>query len=105
MKHGETHYGYKSHIRIDRQYKVIRKYVIASAEVHDFAQQASRLARSIGQGSVKIPGFPDLLETIGLCQVFRDSLKIIAGEMVHNSVRLITVKNVLSSRKLKRPQA
>ncbi len=35
MKHGKTHYGYKSHISIDRKHKVIRKYAITSAEVHD----------------------------------------------------------------------
>ncbi len=42
----------------------------------EFAQQANRLVRSIGQGraGVKMPGSPDLLETIGLCQLFRGSL-------------------------------
>nr|WP_241086341.1 hypothetical protein [Candidatus Vondammii sp. HM_W22] len=34
MKHGKTHCGYKNHIRIDRKYKVIRKYAVTSAEVH-----------------------------------------------------------------------
>jgi IS5 family transposase len=34
-KHGKTHYGYKNHISVDRQHKVIRKYVVTSAEVHD----------------------------------------------------------------------
>ncbi len=34
-KHGKTHYGYKNHISIDRQNKVIRKYTVTSAEVHD----------------------------------------------------------------------
>ncbi len=35
MKHGKTHYGYKNYISIDRKHKVIRKYAITSAEVHD----------------------------------------------------------------------
>ncbi|WP_330178198.1 hypothetical protein [Candidatus Vondammii sp. HM_W22] len=35
MKHGKIHYGYKNHISIDRKHKVIRKYAITSAEVHD----------------------------------------------------------------------
>ncbi len=35
MRHGKTHYGYKSHISIDRKHKVIRKYAITPAEVHD----------------------------------------------------------------------
>ena len=34
-KHGKTHYGYKNHISIDRQHKVIRKYAVTSAEIHD----------------------------------------------------------------------
>jgi IS5 family transposase len=34
-KHGLSHYGYKNHISIDRQHKVIRKYAVTSAEVHD----------------------------------------------------------------------
>jgi IS5 family transposase len=34
-KHGKSHYGYKNHISVDRQHKVIRKYTVTSAEVHD----------------------------------------------------------------------
>ena len=34
-KHGKTHYGYKNHISVDRQHKVIRRYQITSAAVHD----------------------------------------------------------------------
>jgi len=34
-KHGKTHYGYKNHLSIDRQNKVIRKYAVTSAAVHD----------------------------------------------------------------------
>ena len=30
-----SHYGYKNHISIDRQHKVIREYTVTSAEVHD----------------------------------------------------------------------
>ena len=34
-KHGLSHYGYKNHISVDRQHKVIRMYTVTSAEVHD----------------------------------------------------------------------
>lgn len=34
-KHGKAHYGYKNHISVDRRHKVIRKYAVTSAEVHD----------------------------------------------------------------------
>jgi IS5 family transposase len=34
-KHGKSHYGYKNHISIDRQHKVICKYAVSSAQVHD----------------------------------------------------------------------
>jgi len=34
-KNNETHYGYKNHIKIDKKSKIITKYSITSAEVHD----------------------------------------------------------------------
>ena len=35
QKHGRTHYGYKNHLSVDRKYKLIRKYTVTSAAVHD----------------------------------------------------------------------
>ena len=34
-KHGQTHYGYKNHISIDRQHKLIRHFEVTSAAVAD----------------------------------------------------------------------
>lgn len=34
-KHGENHYGYKNHVKVDRKSKFIEHYVVTSAEVHD----------------------------------------------------------------------
>ena len=34
-KHGQSHFGYKNHISIDRKYKLVRRYVISTASVHD----------------------------------------------------------------------
>ena len=34
-KNKETHYGYKNHIKIDKKSKIITKYRVTSAEVHD----------------------------------------------------------------------
>ncbi len=51
-KHGKTHYGYKSHISINRKHKVIRKYVITSAEVHDSQIFEERLDENNSNGSV-----------------------------------------------------
>ena len=34
-KNQETHFGYKNHIAIDNQHKLIRAYEVTSAEVHD----------------------------------------------------------------------
>lgn len=34
-KNNETHYGYKNHINIDNQHKLIRAFEVTSAEVHD----------------------------------------------------------------------
>ena len=35
QKNDENHYGYKDHINVDAKHKIIRKYVVTSAEVHD----------------------------------------------------------------------
>ena len=34
-KNQETHFGYKSHVSVDNQHKLIRNYQVTSAEVHD----------------------------------------------------------------------
>ena len=34
-KHGETHYGYKNHVKVDAKSKLIKGYVVTGAEVHD----------------------------------------------------------------------
>ncbi len=34
-KHGKTHYGYKNHVSIDRKHKLVRRYGVTSAAVHD----------------------------------------------------------------------
>ena len=34
-KHGKSHYGYKNHVTIDRRHKLIRRYRVTDATVHD----------------------------------------------------------------------
>ena len=34
-KHGKRHYGYKNHVGIDRKHKLIRRYRVTDASVHD----------------------------------------------------------------------
>ena len=34
-KHGKSHYGYKNHINVDNQHKLIRNYQVTDAAVHD----------------------------------------------------------------------
>ena len=34
-KHGKSHFGYKNHIGIDRRHKLVRRYAVSSASVHD----------------------------------------------------------------------
>jgi IS5 family transposase len=34
-KNQETHFGYKNHVSVDNQHKLIRNYQVTSAEVHD----------------------------------------------------------------------
>lgn len=35
VKHGESHYGYKNHVNVDKTHKLIRQYTITDAAVHD----------------------------------------------------------------------
>ena len=34
-KHGKSHYGYKNHVNVDRTHKLIRRYHVSAAAVHD----------------------------------------------------------------------
>jgi transposase, IS5 family len=34
-KHGKSHYGYKNHVNVDRRHKLIRRYEVTDAAVHD----------------------------------------------------------------------
>jgi len=34
-KHGKCHYGYKNHVNVDRWHKLIRRYEVTDASVHD----------------------------------------------------------------------
>ncbi|WP_241086256.1 transposase [Candidatus Vondammii sp. HM_W22] len=52
MKRGKKHYGYKKTIGIDRKHKVIHKYAITSAEVHDSQVFEERLDENNSNGSV-----------------------------------------------------
>lgn len=35
VKHGKSHYGYKNHVNVDRRHKLIRRYAVTDASVHD----------------------------------------------------------------------
>ena len=34
-KHGKSHYGYKNHVNVDRKHKLIRRYYVSDAALHD----------------------------------------------------------------------
>jgi len=34
-KHGKSHYGYKNHVNVDRQHKLVRRYHVSDAALHD----------------------------------------------------------------------
>ena len=34
-KHGRSHFGYKNHICVDRRHKLVRRYAVSAASVHD----------------------------------------------------------------------
>ncbi|MGV8986069.1 MAG: IS5 family transposase [Cypionkella sp.] len=35
QKHGKSHYGYKNHVNVDRMHKLVRRYHVTDAAVHD----------------------------------------------------------------------
>jgi IS5 family transposase len=35
INHGKSHYGYKNHINVDRTHKLVRRYHVTDAAVHD----------------------------------------------------------------------
>ena len=34
-KHGKSHYGYKNHVNVDRRHKLVRRYQVTDAALHD----------------------------------------------------------------------
>ena len=46
-KHGKSPYGYKNHVNVDRRHKLVRRYQVTDAAVHD--SQAAERAREAGQ--------------------------------------------------------
>jgi transposase, IS5 family len=34
-KHGKSHYGYKNHVNVDRKQKLVRRYHVSNAALHD----------------------------------------------------------------------
>jgi len=34
-KHGKSHYGYKNHVNVDRKHKLVRRYHVSDAALHD----------------------------------------------------------------------
>ena len=34
-QHGQSHYGYKNHVNVDRRHKLVRRYKVTDAAVHD----------------------------------------------------------------------
>ena len=50
-KHGTSHYGYKNHVNVDQKHKLIRRYHVTDAAVHD-SQAVDRLLTRGNTGSV-----------------------------------------------------
>jgi IS5 family transposase len=50
-KHGRSHYGYKTHVSMDRKHKLVRTYEVTPASVHDGTMLEAVLdARNTGPG-------------------------------------------------------
>ena len=51
-KHGKSHYGYKNHINVDKAHKLIRRYAVTDASVHDSQMFDAPLDEENGDRSV-----------------------------------------------------
>lgn len=45
-KHGKSHYGYKNHVNVDRKHKLVRRYHVSDASMHDSQAVDHLLMRS-----------------------------------------------------------
>ncbi len=59
-KHGKSHYGYKNHVNIDRQHKLVRRYRVTDASVHDSQVvddllTSDNTASGVGRGGGTVP--------------------------------------------------
>ncbi len=45
-KHGKSHYGYRNHVNVDRRHKLMRRYKVTDAAVHDSQVLDEMLART-----------------------------------------------------------
>ena len=45
-KHGKSHYGYKNHVNVDRKHKLVRRYHVSDAALHDSKAVDHLLTRS-----------------------------------------------------------
>jgi len=51
-KNDETHFGYKNHVKADKDSKLIVKYEVTSAEVHDSQMLATLVEKKKDKCSV-----------------------------------------------------
>ena len=51
-KHGKSHYGYKNHVNVDRRHKLVRRYQVTDAAVHDSQVVEDPLMRTTCFGRV-----------------------------------------------------
>ena len=49
-KHGKSHYGYKNHVNVDRTHKLVRRYHVSDAALHD-SQAVDHLLMRCNTGS------------------------------------------------------
>jgi IS5 family transposase len=64
-KHGKSHYGYKNHVNVDRTHKLVRRYHVSDAALHDRwdgcrpPQTASQCAKVVVLKATKLGGRRD----------------------------------------------
>lgn len=96
-KYGKSHYGYKNHVNVERQHKLVRRYHVSDAALHD-SQAVDHLLMQGNTGSdvwadpaYRFEEMERKMRTIGL---IRAKAKIGMKNLAYNMRRLVQLRRL-----------
>ncbi len=94
-KHGKSNFGYKNHVNADAKHKIIRRYCVTTASVHDSREfegllDSTNTSRDVFGAQEMAPGGRQV-RTIG---IERAATKIGLQNLVYNIRRLVSLQRM-----------